>query len=142
MESGRTTIGRFSLAVVMVAAVVLAVGMPGQASALSCTAVGGVDVAGDCKISTPITAFCPFVLTVPAGDLLITSTGSINCNDAGVPQRRLAHHDQREWRHGDASGERDPGGAIPTVAAMAAPSRSRWAATSPCTAPMAAVPAP
>ncbi len=85
MESGQTTIGRFSLAMVVVAAVVLAVGMPGQASALTCTAVGGVDVAGDCTISTPITAFCPFVLTVPAGDLLITSTGSVNCNDSGVP---------------------------------------------------------
>ena len=67
MESGQTTIGRFPLAMVVVAAVVLAVGMPGQASALSCTAVGGVDVAGNCTISTPITAFCPFVLTVPAG---------------------------------------------------------------------------
>ena len=86
MGSGRTVLGRSSLAAVMVAALVLAVEMPGQASALplTCTAVGGVDVGGDCTISTPITAFCPFDLTV-SGDLLITSTGSINCSDAGVP---------------------------------------------------------
>ena len=84
MESGRTITGRFSLAVVMVAALVLAVGMPGQASAATCTDVGGVDVGGNCTISTPITAICPFNLTVP-GDLLITSTGSINCSDSGVP---------------------------------------------------------
>ncbi len=85
MGNGRTVTGRFSLAVVMVAALVLAMGMPGQASAATCTDVGGTDVGGDCTISTPITGICPFDLTVPAGNLLITSTGSINCNDTGVP---------------------------------------------------------
>ena len=80
MGSARTVMGRFSLAVVMVAALVLAVGMPGQASASTCTDVGGADVGGNCTISAPITAFCPFNLTVP-GDLLITATGSINCSD-------------------------------------------------------------
>ena len=84
MESGRTIARRFSLAMVMVAALVLALGMPGQASALTCTQVGGTDVGGDCTISTPITAFCPFVLTVP-GDLLITGTGSIDCGDPALP---------------------------------------------------------
>jgi hypothetical protein len=69
---------------VMVAALVLAMGIPGQASALTCTQVGGTDVGGNCTISTPITAFCPFVLTVP-GDLLITGTGSIDCGDPAVP---------------------------------------------------------
>src|SRR5678815_4575095 len=76
--------GRFSLTVVMVAALVLAVGMPGQASAAqTCAGIGGTDVGGDCTISTPVTAFCPIDLVIP-GDLLITSTGSINCSDAGV----------------------------------------------------------
>jgi hypothetical protein len=85
MDNGVGTIMRkVSLTVVVVAALILAVGMPGQASALTCTAVGGVDNAGDCTISTPITAFCPFVLTV-TGDLLITGTGSISCNDPISP---------------------------------------------------------
>src|SRR5687767_15075098 len=85
MESERMARGRGRLSLVMglVAALVLAVGMPGQASALTCTDVGGVDVGGDCTISTVITAFCPFDLTVP-GDLLITSTGGIRCNDTGA----------------------------------------------------------
>jgi hypothetical protein len=68
----------------VVAALALAVGMPGLASAATCTDVGGTDVGGDCTISTPIAGICPFNLTVP-GDLLITTTGSINCNDSGVP---------------------------------------------------------
>jgi hypothetical protein len=86
MGSGRTVIGRVSRAVVMVAALVLTVGMPGQASALTCAAVGGVPGPnpGDCTIQTPITAVCPFNLTVP-GDLLMTSTGSISCNDPVAP---------------------------------------------------------
>ena len=50
---------------VVIAALVLALGMPGQASALTCAAVGGTDVGGNCTISTAITAFCPFNLTVP-----------------------------------------------------------------------------
>src|SRR5678815_5583935 len=85
MGSAWTVTGRFSLAVVMVAALVVAVGMAGQASALPQTGagVGGTDVGGDCTISTPVTAFCPIDLVIP-GDLLITSTGSINCSDAGV----------------------------------------------------------
>ena len=45
---------------------------------------GGADVGGNCTISTAITAFCPFNLTVP-GDLLITSTGSIDCGDPVAP---------------------------------------------------------
>jgi hypothetical protein len=73
----------------MLAALVLAVGMPGAASASTCTGVGGVDVAGDCTINTAITAFCPFDLTVP-GDLLITSTGSISCNDPVAPSSNSA----------------------------------------------------
>ena len=68
MDSGMGKMTRkLSLAMVMIAALVLAVGMPGQASASTCTHVGGTDVGGDCTISTPITAFCPFVLTDPGG---------------------------------------------------------------------------
>jgi len=89
MGSGRTVAGRLSLAMGMLAALVLAVGMPGAASASTCTGVGGVDVAGDCTINTAITAFCPFDLTVP-GDLLITSTGSISCNDPVAPSSNSA----------------------------------------------------
>ena len=89
MGSGRTGTRRFSLAVVMVAALILAVGMSGQASAATCTDVGGVDVAGNCTINAAITAFCPFDLTVP-GDLLITSTGSIRCNDPAAPAANSA----------------------------------------------------
>ena len=86
MGNGRAVIGRFSVAVIMVAALVLMVGMPGQASALSCAAVGGVPGPnpGDCTIQTALTAPCAFDLTVP-GNLLITSTGSISCNDPSAP---------------------------------------------------------
>ena len=86
MDNGIEKIMRkLSLAVVVVAALVLALGMPGQASAVqTCAGIGGTDVGGDCTISTPITAFCPIDLNVP-GDLLITGTGSINCNDTGLP---------------------------------------------------------
>ena len=84
MGTGRTVIGWSSLAVVMVAALVLAVGMPGLTSAATCTDVGGVDVGGNCTIGAAITAPCPFDLTV-AGDLLITSTGRIICSDPAAP---------------------------------------------------------
>jgi hypothetical protein len=75
---------KLSLAMVVVGALVLAMGMPGQAAAATCTDVGGFDVAGDCTISTPITGICPFNLTVP-GDLKITSAGSITCSDPAAP---------------------------------------------------------
>jgi hypothetical protein len=82
------TARKLSLAVVVLAALVLAMGMPGQASAAqTCAGIGGTDVGGDCTISTPVTAFCPIDLDVP-GDLLITGTGRITCNDpisAGDP---------------------------------------------------------
>ena len=98
MDNGIGKIARMlSLAVVVVAALVLAVGMPGHASASTCTDVGGADVGGDCTISTPVTAFCPLTLTIP-GDLVITGTGSISCNDTRPPPyRRLAHHHHRWW---------------------------------------------
>src|SRR5688572_21732357 len=75
MDSSMGKITRkLSLAMVVVAALVLAVGMPGQASAATCTAVGGVeDVAGNCEINAALTAPCPFDLTV-LGNLTITST--------------------------------------------------------------------
>jgi hypothetical protein len=65
MGTGRTVIGWSALAVVMVAAFVLAVGMPGPASAATCTDVGGVDVGGNCTIGAAIT---PASLTSRSGD--------------------------------------------------------------------------
>ena len=84
MANRRMASSRLSLALMVVAGLVLALGIPSQASALTCAAVGGTDVAGNCTISTPITAFCPFNLTVP-GNLTITGTGSIDCGDPVAP---------------------------------------------------------
>jgi hypothetical protein len=83
-SSMRKMTRKLSLAMVVIAALVLAVGMPGQASAATCAAVGGIEAAGNCTINTALTAPCPFDLTVP-GDLLITGTGSITCNDVPGP---------------------------------------------------------
>jgi hypothetical protein len=81
MGSGRTFTRRFSLAVAMIAALVVAIGMPGQASAAACVVPGPNP--GDCEINTAITT-CPFNLTV-TGNLVITSAGSISCSDPATP---------------------------------------------------------
>lgn len=67
-------------------------GASGQASASAqCQAVGGVQGANLCTINLVLTAPCPFTLTLPAGeDLLITSTGGINCSDPLAPSNNSA----------------------------------------------------
>jgi hypothetical protein len=72
---------------VVVGALVLAMGMPGQASAAECVIPGPNP--GNCEITLAYTAPCPFNLTV-TGDLTITSTGSISCNDPLAPPNNSA----------------------------------------------------
>ena len=83
MESERTVTDRFSVAlVVAVALLVLAMGMPGQASAAECVIPGPNP--GNCEITVALIAPCPFNLTV-TGDLTITGTGSVTCSDPAAP---------------------------------------------------------
>ena len=73
---------KLSLAMVVVGALVLAMGMPGQASAAECVIPGPNP--GNCEITVAVIAPCPFNLTV-TGDLTITSTGSVTCSDPASP---------------------------------------------------------
>jgi hypothetical protein len=70
---------------VAIAAVSMFGVVTGAHASAQCTAAGGTQVGGECRITTAITS-CPFTLTLPAGeDLRITSTGSIRCDDPAIP---------------------------------------------------------
>jgi hypothetical protein len=85
MDSSMRTMTRtLSLAMVVIAALVLAVGMPGQASAATCAAVWRDRAPGTARSTRRSRRPCPFDLTVP-GNLTITGTGSITCNDVPGP---------------------------------------------------------
>ena len=72
----------------MVVALPLALFLPAMAKALTCTNIGGVDVSGNCTLSTVFTCTTsPTTVTIP-GNFTITATGGINCDGAsGAPRR-------------------------------------------------------
>ena len=72
------------IAVLAVAGVIGGFGGEALAS-VACTNGGGVQSPGLCTISAAVTAPCPYVLALPAGEnLLLTSTGSIKCDGPGA----------------------------------------------------------
>ncbi len=79
-----TAVSPLSWAGVILTALLLALGMTGQAQALTCTDVGGVDTAGDCALAVPFVSTVDFTLTIP-GKLEMTSGGSLNCNEPATP---------------------------------------------------------
>jgi hypothetical protein len=91
MSSMTKSLGR-PTPVLVILGVLLVLGMTSQAFASpACTAVGGVQVPGECQITTTITLPCPFTLTLPVGESVrITSTGSITCNDPPHPSGNSA----------------------------------------------------